>query len=336
MNPWLSVIVPVYNGERYLAEALESVAGQADDDIEVIAVDDGSSDSSVDILRSYEGRLPLRICRPGRSGNWVAATNRGLALARGTYVSMLHQDDLWHPGRLQHIRNLLERGTRPELIVSDARFIDADGIPLGVWRCPLRPDTELGREEVVAKLLVQNFIALPAALFNREAALRCGGLDERLWYSADWDLWLKLAGSGSTRYLPMSLASFRVHGQSQTATRSDSSDELRNQLETVLTRHLVPWIQARAPGREADEVTHAAWFSVKANVAAAAWSHGSARESLCLVRGLVALGTRGFRRYVRDSRIGERLGARVRARLRAKRLPKGIPGRRSAEGMSVS
>src|SRR5437660_9050514 len=85
-GPWLSVIMPTYNGAAYLGAALESVRAQGDADIEVIAVDDGSSDDTVGLLESYAGRLPLRVVRRERVGNWGANTNHGLTLARADHV----------------------------------------------------------------------------------------------------------------------------------------------------------------------------------------------------------------------------------------------------------
>ena len=80
---------------------------------------------------------------------------------------------------------------------------------------------------MVERLLVQNFIAIPAPLFRRDQALSVGGLDARLWYAADWDFWLKLAAMGPTVYSPRPLAGFRIHSQSQTITRAGQMDEVR-------------------------------------------------------------------------------------------------------------
>src|SRR4051812_48632691 len=93
-TPWLSVVIPTYNGERYLPATLESVKGQDLSGLELIAIDDGSSDSTVDILENYRDTLPLQIIRGARSGNWVKSTNRALSLAHGEYACFLHQDDL--------------------------------------------------------------------------------------------------------------------------------------------------------------------------------------------------------------------------------------------------
>jgi glycosyltransferase involved in cell wall biosynthesis len=317
VTPWLSVIIPVYNGERYLATALDSIQAQHDDQIELIAVDDGSSDASVDILRSHEQRLPLQIHCLSRSGNWVANTNIGLTLARGTYVSMLHQDDMWLPGRLDRVKQIIDEGGRPELVLHQARFINAAGMCIGTWRCPLPRNIALDGDRVLERLLIQNFIALPTATFKREAAADVGGLDEDLWYTADWDLWLKIAACGFTRYLPETLASYRVHDQAQTTTRSAQGDGFRKQLEIVLDRHLSGWKEQHGDEVQADQVESVARFSLEVNVALAAFLHERRGQAAGLAARFMALGPAGWRRYFRDSRVEERLGSRIRAKLRS-------------------
>jgi glycosyltransferase involved in cell wall biosynthesis len=301
MDPWLSIVMPVWNGERYLAEALQSLRQQGGDGYEVIAVDDGSTDGSPEILRSWEGRLPLRVIRRARGGNWVAATNTGLREARGTYACFLHQDDLWLPGRLGAIAR--EAAFEPTLILHPAVFVGPEGRKLGEWRCPLPPG-DVDPRLFAERLLVQNFVAIPAAAFVRAAALRGGGLDESLWYTADWDLWLRLGALGRVRYLQSAFAAFRVHSGSQTMVRNDLG-ERRRQLEAVLERH-----RANAPRG----VRRAARFSIEVNVALAALAAGASPPWRPLLAALSRLGPAASIRYLRDSRISERVGARLRLR----------------------
>ena len=139
-TPWLSVVMPTYNGGAFLAAALESIrAQQAGGDFEVIAIDDGSEDGTVATLEAYSSRLPLRIVRRSRTGNWVASTNHGLAIARGEYACLLHQDDLWMHGRLRALRAELDAVPEATLVVHPSWFVDARGARLGRWRCPLPP-----------------------------------------------------------------------------------------------------------------------------------------------------------------------------------------------------
>jgi len=296
--------MPVWNGERYLPEALQTIREEGTEGYEVIAVDDGSSDGSPEILRHWERRLPLRQVARQRGGNWVEATNAGLREARGEYVCFLHQDDLWLPGRLAAIAR--EARMAPTLIVHPSLFVGPDGGRLGTWRCPL-PEGEVDPRLFADRLIVQNFIAVPAPAFKRETALRLGGMDERLWYAADWDLWLRLGREGTIRYFASALAAFRVHPGSQTVVRNDLADR-RSQLETVLERH-----GADAP----PAARRAARFSIELNVALLAAASRAAVPWSPLLRALLRLGPGSWARYLRDSRIVERVRARLHLRRRA-------------------
>jgi GT2 family glycosyltransferase len=318
-TPWLSVVMPTYNGAAHLPGALGGLLRQRDAGIEVVAVDDGSTDATLDLLRAVNCRLPVRVVRRDHTGNWVANTNHGLSVARGEWVCFLHQDDLWGARRLVELRAGIARRPEATLWLHPSWFIDGDGRRLGLWRCPLPgvPRT-LPPARVVERLLVQNFIAMPAPLFRRETALRVGGLDETLWYTADWDFWLKLAAAGPTAYLPRPLAAFRLHAQSQTVRRSKGVDAFRDQLERVLRPHLRAW-EAAHPGRPA--VGRAAWFAAEVNATLAAALHGHHARWRGLAFRMLALGPEAWHRFFRDSRIVERVGARLRANLIARQTP---------------
>ena len=100
MEPWLSVLMPTYNGEVHLTYALNSIIAQKDPNMECIVVDDGSTDATFSILNTYQDKLSITILQHKRQGNWVASTNYALSFARGKYVCFLHQDDFWFKNRL--------------------------------------------------------------------------------------------------------------------------------------------------------------------------------------------------------------------------------------------
>src|SRR5437868_204922 len=106
-SPWLSVIIPSFNGERYIAAALDSVVAQHDDGVECVVVDDGSGDATTRIVSSYSPTLPIRLLQRPHLGNWVASSNHGLELAAGQYACFLHQDDLWLANRLKLMKPLI-------------------------------------------------------------------------------------------------------------------------------------------------------------------------------------------------------------------------------------
>lgn len=303
--------MPTYNGERFVAEALESVRHQDSAEIEVVVVDDGSSDRTVKIVRSFESSLPIRLILSPRTGNWVAATNLGLREARGDWACFLHQDDLWLTQRLATVHSEIQRANGP-LILCDSSFVGPEGEGLGKWTCPL-PAGDSSPEEFVGRLLVQNFIAIPSPVFLRSAAVESGGLDETLWFSADWDLWLRLGAMGPVRHLPHILTAFRIHRASQTMTRKLLPDEWEQQLTIVHRRHLE---RLRCSSRHRSLIHRVATASIAVNCFFAGFSRSEPIHIRALASSLIRLGPRGWHKYLRDSRIFQRVGSRLRLRYR--------------------
>ncbi|MDJ0634747.1 MAG: glycosyltransferase [Xenococcaceae cyanobacterium MO_188.B29] len=315
-TPWLSVLIPTYNGEAYLASALDSILIQGDDEIECIIVDDGSSDSTLAIAKSYQDKLPLTVIQRKRQSNWVTNTNYALALAEGEYVCFLHQDDLWLKNRLSTMKRVIEEYPTVNLFLHSSLFIDSDGNSLGLWQCPLPKYPQVVDPSLaIEHLLIQNFIAIAAPIFKRDVALEVGRLDENLWYTADWDFWLKIASSGQTLYYPQPLTSFRVHPNSQTVMRSSSQTEFKQQMQLVVEKHLLGWQVDRNRKQQTSEV---AFFSTEVNTTLAAMIHRQQTNMSQLVCSFVSLGPHGWHRYIRDSRIQERVSARLKAKLKVK------------------
>lgn len=312
MKALLSVVIPTYNGEQYIAAALESVLRQEHlEEIELIVVDDGSTDQTLAIVRGFAERLPIRLIMPGRIGNWVAATNIGLRAAVGEWACFLHQDDLWLAGRLASIWPEMATATGA-LIVHNAQYVGPSGEELGPWTCPWEDGT-IPPGLFIERLLVQNFLAIPSPVFCRSAVIQSGGMDEALWFSTDWDLWLRLAALGPVRFISETLAAFRVHPASQTAARTLLPNEWEQQLATVLFRHLELW---PVTGKTRAAVERVGLASIAVNSALSAASRGESVKALPVLLQLFALGPSGWHRYLRDSRIVQR----VRSRLKVQRL----------------
>lgn len=312
-NPWLTVIIPTYNGEKYLTATFDSILAQSESDIEYIVVDDGSTDATLEIIKAYQQKIPLTLLQRQRQGNWVANTNHALSLAAGEYVCFLHQDDRWHPGRLKTIKKLVEQNPQIGLFLHDSDFINDKGQRLGKWSCPLPPHpTIVTPQMLIERLLIQNFISIPAPIFKRKTALNVGGLDETLWYTADWDLWLKIAKEGTTLYLPETLSDFRVHLHSQTIARSSYLHEFKKQLEDVLQKHFSVW---NAPQKTKERVYKAAIFSIEVNTALAGTIHHQPINFFKLLASFLRLGPLQWQCYLVNSRIWERSTARIKAQL---------------------
>ena len=313
-QPWLSVLIPTYNGENFLPAALESILVQCDNDIEVIVVDDGSTDATLAILDSYHTRFPIKIFQRERQGNWVANTNYALSLAAGEYASFLHQDDLWFKNRLSTMKRLVEQFPAVDLFLHSSNFIDVNGDYISPWKCPLPNFPEVIKSNIMMeKLLIQNFISIPAPIFKRETALKVGGLDESLWYTADWDLWLKISARSDTLYYPKPLSGFRVHPNSQTIIRSSYPQDFKKQLETVFKKYFAIW---NAPEDLKKEIHKVAIFSINVNTTLAGAFHQNNFNPIRLLIAFLQLGPSAWYRYFRNSRIWERVSARLKARVR--------------------
>jgi glycosyltransferase involved in cell wall biosynthesis len=318
-HPWLSVITPIFNGEAYLSAALDSIVIQGDGDIECIAIDGESTDATLEILDSYQDRIPLRIGQRERNSNWVSKTNYALSLARGEYVCFLHHDDLWFRDRLKTMRQLTNQFPEATLFLHPSNYLDNKGNILGTWKCPLPAAPTIIKSSLMTeRLLVQNFISILGPVFKRQAALEVAGLDELLWYTADWDFWLKLAAYGTSVYYPKPLSGFRIHPSSQTIVRSSGSQEFREQLEVVASKHFIRWQADEHTKRQLKAVID---FSVEVNIALAGAAHGKNTKLRKLLVDFILLGPSGGYRYLRDSRIWERASARLKARVRPLKRP---------------
>lgn len=308
----ISVVMPTYNGERYVEETLRSLEGQGALLFEVLLLDDGSSDRTVEIARRFQERLPLRILQRERVGNWVVNTNAGICESRGDFVTILHQDDLWLPGRLARFAETLALHPATDVFLNSSHYIDQRGQVVGPWSAPLRPNVLLRGEEVREKLIVQNFISMPGPIFKRslllpELTATGAPLDVSLWYTADWTLWLTLTERGSWFYHAPPLSCFRVHPESITA-KAVVDEHYRNQLLQVVERFL-PLTDA-TPG--APYRRQLADFSIAVNMFLASVFSGRVQGLIPLLRSAVQLGPRGLWDYCDASRIHQRLWARLR------------------------
>jgi glycosyltransferase involved in cell wall biosynthesis len=199
-RPLVSVLVPVYQGERYLAEALDSVFAQDYEPLEVIVLDDGSTDGSADIARSYDG---VRYLRQENSGI-AAARNAAIGAARGEIVAFLDADDVWLPGSLEkRIEHLLENPDVGYVVGRMEVFVEP-----GHGRPPWVEEQFIDKPQ---NGLLQTFVA------RREVFARVGLFDTKFAISEDMD-WFARAKHADVRgdMLDDVCARYRLHGESTT------------------------------------------------------------------------------------------------------------------------
>lgn len=205
--PKVSVVIPAYNSERFIAETLESVFNQSYQDFEVIVVDDGSSDGTDKVISRYEGRLTyIRKKNEGIS----VARNTGIAQARGEYVAFIDHDDIWLPEKLKEQMALLEGNKEIYLCFSDVYIIDEKGRRgKNVFKiCPAHSGM------VFKQLLKDNFIPVITAVIKKEVFKEIGLFNPQYRIAEDWDLFLRISKQYPVVFVNRPLAKYRIHSGS--------------------------------------------------------------------------------------------------------------------------
>lgn len=186
MNDKISVIIPVYNGEKTIKFTIESVLNQSYTNLEIIVVDDGSIDSTLKLVESiHDSRI--QVFSYQNSGACVAR-NRGLSKVLGKYVAFLDADDLWTFDKLESQWKVLQENLQASVAYSWTDYINSEGKVIR----PGRHVTVNG--DIYSKLAVYNFLENGSnPLISHDALKRTGGFDESLTAAQDWDMWLRLA-----------------------------------------------------------------------------------------------------------------------------------------------
>jgi len=203
----VTVVVPVYNrAGKFLSEALDSVVSQDYPNLDVLAVDDGSTDATPDTLADYASRHPERFRwhRQDDNQGQAAALNRGYEMAEGSLLAYLSSDDLLLEGAISRLAAELRRDPHAVLAYPAYQVIDEAGEVVDTMIPP-----EYSRVESVR---LQDTIVGPGALFRADALRRAGGLRTDLRYLGDKELWLRLNRVGPFVRVPEPLASWRRHG----------------------------------------------------------------------------------------------------------------------------
>ena len=249
--PRVSVVLPVRDGARYLGGAVESVLGQSLADLELIVVDDGSTDETPALLARFDDPR-LRVLRQDRLG-LVPALNRGLEAAQAPYVARMDADDVSLPERLERQVAFLDAHPGAALVVPGVELVDEEGRRLGTIVLP-PGDADLRR-----RLLLRNPITHGSVLLRRSALERAGGYRADHGANEDYDLWRRLAREGELAAIPELLYRYRVHPDAVTKTdpeRVARREALRDELwrEPSLLREASGErdpVEARALAREA-------------------------------------------------------------------------------------
>lgn len=225
-SPVISVVIPVYNIDQYIAESIESILQQHFSDFELIIVDDGSTDNTWQIIQSFNDNRIIAFRNETNRGNYPSR-NLGMSKARGKYICVMDGDDIAFPERLQIQWEYMEK--HPEVLVvgSNARIMHTGSLR----------GTSLTQEKVSLALLNNNCILHPSLMLRTGQLHKMGGYDEKYRYAADYDLLCRFSLEGPVVCLPDVLMMYRHHpGQISSRFRSEQmryADEIRRKYQVA-------------------------------------------------------------------------------------------------------
>lgn len=221
MSPKVSIIMPVLNGQKYIGEAVESIASQTYRDFELIVVNDGSTDATCDRLARFDGRIDLRCIHHPAPQGIARSVNDGIRQARGQFIAFLDHDDLWFPDFLATQMAYLEQHPDVGMVHSDFQTIDSGGnvLEASVAECRNRKRVS---GFVFPALFMDSFIVGNSVLIRKECFDRLGTFDETL-RIGDYHMWLRIARHYKVDYTPKVLTAYRQH-QSQDSRTFSAGD----------------------------------------------------------------------------------------------------------------
>ena len=221
-----TILVPSFNHARWVVETVRSALAQTEKDVEVVVIDDGSTDDSVSHLATIaDPRLEV-VTQP--NAGLSNTLNRGLARARGRWVKFVPSDDVLEPECIARQLAAAERAPGARLVFALPTVVDADGAPYPdpapqAW-FDHAPE---GRDEILRDLLERNFLCAPAVLFDRDLARVAGGFDPALRIAQDYDLWMRMLPWAPAAFVRERLVRVRWHGANQSGVVTAQSEAER-------------------------------------------------------------------------------------------------------------
>ncbi len=245
--PQVSVVMPVYNGEKYLREAIESILDQSYKNIELVIINDGSSDSSKSIILSYKDPRILYLENKINSGI-VYTRNKGLGSANGKYIATLDCDDIAFPDRIERQVYFLEKNADYGMCGSFYNIMDGDGNSGKKIQMPT------GNRDILTYLLLGNCFCNSTVMIRSEIARELR-YKENFYLAEDYELWLRISEQTKLAILPFYGAYYRVHGGNITVSKMDDMFFLVKKLNAEIL------MNARIDFSEKELDIHANWIN---------------------------------------------------------------------------
>ncbi|MGM0608819.1 MAG: glycosyltransferase family 2 protein [Candidatus Muiribacteriota bacterium] len=227
MNPEVTVLMSVYNGEKYLRQCMDSVLNQIYHNFEFLIINDFSTDSSVEIINSYKDSR-IRLIENQKNIGLTKSLNKGLKLAKGKYIARVDSDDYWEINKLKLQMKILKKD-KVDILGTYANVIDEKNKVIS----DMKP--EKNHNKILCGLLFKNQIIHSSVIFNKKKVLEMGGFNPYIKYAQDYELWLRCFEKGlNFKNIPLFLVNYRKHSDSISVKKNINQEQtVLNSLEKI-------------------------------------------------------------------------------------------------------
>jgi alpha-1,3-rhamnosyltransferase len=238
-DPLVSVIIPAYNHEQYVGACLESVIKQSYRNIQIIVINDGSTDNTEGKILSLIQNSERNISYISKENEGVCKTlNLGLSIAKGKYIAFLASDDMWAHNRIEKQVCFLEKNSSVGFIFSDSKFVFNEVVSNSRYSDYKLVLNKIFSEPYTIKniyydLILENFISAITVLVRKKCIDEVGIFDSNIAFE-DYDMWLRLSKKFPVAYIPETLALYRIH---TTNISHDTKLMLRGTFQTIMKQY---------------------------------------------------------------------------------------------------
>lgn len=241
----ISIIIPVYNTEKYIEQCIESALNQTSDNIEILAINDGSTDSTESVLKKFENKIKI-IHK--KNGGTASALNIGIKNMTGDWFKWLSADDLLKEDAIEKLVSEIKKlGKDAEncIIYSNYDLIDENGKIIDTFVEPNYNSLDIFQRNVI---LLDHFYGNgTTSIIHKSIFEKCGFFDESLRYKDDYEFWLRccIIFNYKLHLLPENLAQYRIHGEQLTKVRYDDALEKTEHIKSLILNRLSPELKSQ-------------------------------------------------------------------------------------------
>jgi glycosyltransferase involved in cell wall biosynthesis len=228
----VSVVIPAYNKAKLTVKTVESVLAQTYNNIEIIVVDDGSTDNTRERLQPFGSRI---LYSYKENGGACSARNVGIKLATGEYIAFIDCDDIYYPEKILKSVQLLEKNSDYGFVSTNVYFINEDDDKISEYARSNHNTTGW----IASKLMESNIIANSTVVARKSCFEEVGYFDEKIFIPADWDMWLRLAERYQAGYLEEKLSGYRITGSYTMSNMEKGMKEMFYVLKKAFKRNHV-------------------------------------------------------------------------------------------------